>query len=264
MSDGRHMAFRGHIRVGGGFTLVELLVTVTVFALIVAIMLPSLTAARESMKRAWCSSQMRQIMIGHFAYAGGHKNFLPGENGIAPNPGQGKDWANTSTRTGTLYQTGVITEPDVWLCPNDSRPHGQHTYSYTLNGRTGIRPEDYLKHDPRSIAANPSDPWFIGSRKIDSFRSPSTMIMFAEENTGLLPGIIIIDPRFVGEDLTEPRHLGGAVAVYLDGHSGNLPANANLFYDSDYWSIKPSTTHRPLSPVFKIEHESPHGPSTAP
>ena len=52
------------------FTLVELLVVVSIIALLVAILLPSLRAARESARRAACLSNLRQLSMGALAYAG--------------------------------------------------------------------------------------------------------------------------------------------------------------------------------------------------
>ena len=51
------------------FTLVELLVTVTIISILVSILIPSITMARAAARAATCSSNLRQFGVGFFAYA---------------------------------------------------------------------------------------------------------------------------------------------------------------------------------------------------
>lgn len=58
--------------VHGGFTLIELLVVISIIALLIAILLPVLTKAREVSQQAVCMSNMRQIGLGMFIYMNDH------------------------------------------------------------------------------------------------------------------------------------------------------------------------------------------------
>ena len=55
------------------FTLIELLVVVAIIALLISILLPSLSAAREQAKRVTCVSHLNQILLAMHYYAQEHK-----------------------------------------------------------------------------------------------------------------------------------------------------------------------------------------------
>jgi len=59
------------------FTLIEVLVVVAIIALLVAILLPSLTKSREQAKRTLCASSQHQQGLAMVAYSVDHKSTLP-------------------------------------------------------------------------------------------------------------------------------------------------------------------------------------------
>lgn len=68
----------GVLRSRTAFTLIEVLVVVAIIALLLAIMLPSLTKAREQSRRAVCATQIKQFVNGLVMYGSDSKDSLPG------------------------------------------------------------------------------------------------------------------------------------------------------------------------------------------
>jgi prepilin-type processing-associated H-X9-DG protein len=66
-----------------GFTLVELLVSVSTVALLLSVLVPSLRGAREQARAAVCGSNVRQVTLANTAYAADHGGrYCPGAAGL--------------------------------------------------------------------------------------------------------------------------------------------------------------------------------------
>jgi prepilin-type N-terminal cleavage/methylation domain-containing protein len=75
--------FVEHARPRHGFTMIELLVVISIMALLIAILLPALSSAQEQARRTKCASQMRQMGIAWIAYNQDMKHLPPGDWGEA-------------------------------------------------------------------------------------------------------------------------------------------------------------------------------------
>jgi prepilin-type N-terminal cleavage/methylation domain-containing protein len=60
-----------------GFSLIEVLICIAIIAVLVSILMPALSRARESSRQAVCGSNVRQLLVGFTTYAGDYK-VVPG------------------------------------------------------------------------------------------------------------------------------------------------------------------------------------------
>src|SRR5258708_719419 len=76
-------------RRSAGFTLVELLVVIGIIALLISILLPALSRARESGNRVKCLANLRQLTFAWMSYANDNKGWMPGAGTATTDPTTG-------------------------------------------------------------------------------------------------------------------------------------------------------------------------------
>ncbi len=87
-----------------GFTLVELLVVIGIIALLVAMLLPALLKARQSVLSVACQSNMRQVGMGILSYAMENKNKVVIYSEMWADPGTGAWWYGNGVQWAFLIQ----------------------------------------------------------------------------------------------------------------------------------------------------------------
>ena len=78
------------------FTLIELLVVVAIIAILAAMLLPALSAAREKARRSSCMSNLGQTARALLSYAGDFDGYLPCHPGWTQNTPGGFTWCSAS------------------------------------------------------------------------------------------------------------------------------------------------------------------------
>jgi prepilin-type N-terminal cleavage/methylation domain-containing protein/prepilin-type processing-associated H-X9-DG protein len=100
-----------------GFTLIELLVVVAIIALLMSILMPSLSRAREQARMAKCAVNLRSI---------GQARTTCGMElkGFGPTWDDGSETRWMLTWVDVLYDEGFLADTDAGLCPSDEHPDG--------------------------------------------------------------------------------------------------------------------------------------------
>jgi prepilin-type N-terminal cleavage/methylation domain-containing protein/prepilin-type processing-associated H-X9-DG protein len=112
------------------FTLVELLVVIGIMAVLISILLPALSRARESAKTVQCASNMRQIGIGMHMYCNENRGAVPPGNDFAAPTGYGTSSANPAVPFWSFFELLYINkyvhqEPrKPWVPANGNIPTG--------------------------------------------------------------------------------------------------------------------------------------------
>jgi prepilin-type N-terminal cleavage/methylation domain-containing protein len=123
------------MRTRRGFTLVELLVVIGIIALLVGLLLPVLSRAKDSAYRVNCINNQRQLTAAVIMYAAESRDYMPFANDDATTVWKGEGWLYdmrrgpspkpdpNEVRHGALY--GFLKTDKVYHCPVDRPPYLQ-------------------------------------------------------------------------------------------------------------------------------------------
>ena len=236
------------------FTLVELLVVISIIAILTALLLPALGKARDTAMQMKCLSAMKQMGLAMANYA----NDTDGINAPFQYPNTGTTWAGNQAYVdylGIKYYVHNLSDWDKnFICPKATRlwemssPNlvskfrgASYTYGMTFWGTTNL---------PGITASNAWDKEKV--TYLSKVKSPSSRFLFDERtNDGQAIHVSgsnnLQDPSISGgwwekgNDSTLKaaayRHGGGMTinTVYLDGHGANHGYKHMAAGNNDRW-----------------------------
>lgn len=213
-----------------GFTLVELLVVISIIALLLGILLPTMSKARQQAKKLVCTSNMRQVGIAVQAYIIDSKNHLPPSSCHIINPDQ--YWLRILSK-----YTG---EQLLFHCPSDKsknfvdwdKPLGEQQdkrySSFAVNAlldpvcfRYGCSTNRYNRVD--LIKKSMNCIWISEAPDTESFRLADHI------HPEVWEGSVEYAKTFIAWD----RHMGKSNYLFADGHTETLE-----FEDTYEWPNK--------------------------
>ena len=240
---------RGATACPPGFTLVELLVVVSIVALLISLLVPSLRHARESAKSVQCTSNLRQMVIAAQAYANHYSDRYPIAYYMETSPlfvshtwdfTTSKDWSTSPATTrvvpGLLWEG--ITIERVQQCPSFAGGHMWLADPYTgYNYNTS-----YIGHGSGEAIPVPA--------KTSWVRSPAGTALFGDGQyrSGAnkfmrAPWANPGDAQFSGRSAGTQgyRHLERTNVAFCDGHARSWAERHTDTYSFDKINIAPGT-----------------------
>lgn len=127
------------------FSLIDLLVSMAVVAVLIALLMPSLSSIREAARRVVCASNVRQIGLGIAMYADDDKGLLPYTKFANVNRSHAesqsmvilRDAPQTWDGLGLLYSAEYLDASGVFYCPSHHGNHPRAAYAPFWTGEDG-------------------------------------------------------------------------------------------------------------------------------
>mgnify|MGYP005855856785 CR=1 FL=1 len=187
-----------------GFTLIELLVVIAIIALLLAILMPGLRAAKNVAKKVVCSSNARQLTLGWTLYAEANDQQLD-----VASVGFPYSWVKVPNSSdpdaaiteGTLWP--YVESLDCYVCPDGIK-------GFNIN---------YSISDGMNARVTGNAPLELTCKKMSDITMPSERMVFIDEGrSNRAAGYTQNNDRTNWWDPVPCRHGEGTAVSMADGH----------------------------------------------